>query len=115
MIKKEATFEMGSSGSSNFALAAKLFSNPKNFFVTEMGYFGLGPLYMRPGDMVVVFDGDVTPFLLRQVKLDKHSDESNMGEREKERFSPEEQYELIGECYVHGFMNKRGCGSGMKG
>jgi hypothetical protein len=28
-----------------------------------------------------------------------------MEENTEGRFSPDEQYELIGECYVHGFMD----------
>jgi hypothetical protein len=108
MIKKEATLEMGSLGSSNFTLIAKFVSSQPPLFATEVGYLlwnGTSVLYTRLGDMLVVFDGDATPFLLRQVKPNDPSDHSGIKERDEEHFSPEEQYELIRECYVHEAMD----------
>jgi hypothetical protein len=102
---KETITGFGSSGADNFCLAARLISMNRNFFITESGYFGMGPRYTKLGDVVVVFDGGKTPFMLRQIKSDEHTVDPNMEENTEGRFSPDEQYELIGECYVHGFMD----------
>ncbi|KAF1930402.1 uncharacterized protein M421DRAFT_90947 [Didymella exigua CBS 183.55] len=39
----------------------------RSLFWTEQGYIGLGSRYLQPGDMIAIFDGDTTPFLLRQI------------------------------------------------
>jgi hypothetical protein len=102
---KEAITGFGSSGAENFRSAARFVSTNRNFFITESGYFGMGPRYTKLGDVVVVFDGGKTPFVLRQIKSEEHTVDPNMEENTEGRFSPDEQYELIGECYVHGFMD----------
>ena len=53
------------------------------FFTTSSGKIGLGPAYMKPDDQLVVLQGGLWPFILRT-----HGNE----------------YQLIGECYVHGIM-----------
>jgi hypothetical protein len=58
--------------------------------VTEKGYMGLVPYEAKIGDQIVVLFGGNTPFLLRE------SDEDVHGER---------RWLLVGECYVHGFMD----------
>jgi hypothetical protein len=105
MNSKETITGLGSTGAGYFRNIAGLVSMDRNFFMTESGYFGMGPRYTKPGDVVVVFDGDQTPFVLRQIKSDEHTVDPNMEENTEGRFSPDEQYELIGECYVHGFMD----------
>jgi hypothetical protein len=102
---KETITGFGSSGAENFCFVARIISKDRNFFITESGYFGMGPRYTKLGDMVVVFDGGKTPFVLRQIKSDEHTVDPNMEENTEGRFSPDEQYELVGECYVHGFMD----------
>ncbi|KAH8789885.1 heterokaryon incompatibility protein-domain-containing protein [Hyaloscypha sp. PMI_1271] len=102
---KETITGFGSSGAEIFRSAARFVSTNRNFFITESGYFGMGPRYTKLGDVVVVFDGDQTPFVLRQIKSDEHTVDPNMEENTEARFSPDEQYELVGECYVHGFMD----------
>jgi hypothetical protein len=57
----------------------------RNPFLTSSGYLGLGPSGLKPNDLVVVFLGVETPFVLRA--------------------SGEGQYKLLGEAYVHGIMD----------
>ena len=56
----------------------------KSAFVSGTGYLGLGPEDLRFGDLICIFLGAATPFILRP---------SHMG-----------RYTLIGEAYVHGIM-----------
>ena len=61
------------------------------FFITRKGYLGIGPGTMRVGDEVCVLVGGTVPFVLRpmaQIDDDASSQE----------------YQLLGECYVHGVM-----------
>ena len=60
----------------------------RTFFVTEQGFMGLGPYFLRPGDRMVQLDGGWTPMAVRR-KLAGC-------------------FELIGEAYVPGLM-KGGC------
>ena len=53
--------------------------------MTEKGYMGLGPSEMQNGDLVAVLLGGSVPFVLHVEK--------------------QEQFSLVGESYVHGFMN----------
>ncbi len=54
------------------------------------GYFMLVPELAKPGDLICIFVGAQTPFLVRQVGG------NGMGDQ---------RYELVGECYVHGIMD----------
>jgi hypothetical protein len=56
----------------------------RRFFVTQQGYFGVGPQDMELGDAVCVLFGADMPFILRE---------------------KEDHWSLVGECYVHGIMN----------
>jgi hypothetical protein len=40
----------------------------KRPYITKLGYVGLGPVFARPGDKVVVFMGAAIPFVIRPVK-----------------------------------------------
>ncbi|PMD16651.1 hypothetical protein NA56DRAFT_307360 [Hyaloscypha hepaticicola] len=97
--------ESASSGAGPFSAFARISSILRNFFTTNTGHFGLGPRYTRPGDVVVIFNGDTTPFVLHQIKPDPQLISLNVEEKTNEIFSPDEQYELVGECYVHGLMD----------
>lgn len=55
------------------------------FFITSNGYMGLAPLSTRSGDLICIFLGGRTPFVLRP-------DGKNT-------------YKFIGECYVEGRMH----------
>jgi hypothetical protein len=53
-------------------------------YITSRGYFGLGPPVTSVGDVVCVFLGGRTPFLIRP---------------------QEDTYEIVSESYVHGLMS----------
>ncbi|KAH7068440.1 heterokaryon incompatibility protein-domain-containing protein [Paraphoma chrysanthemicola] len=57
----------------------------KSPFLSKIGYVGMGPTYMRPGDIVTVLCGATIPFVIRPVAGGK--------------------YRLIGECYCDGIMD----------
>jgi hypothetical protein len=63
----------------------------RRHFTTAMGYMGIGPQAMKPGDFVYVISGGCVPYILRL----------------QEKRPPEEGslYVLVGECYVHGIMD----------
>jgi hypothetical protein len=53
-------------------------------FISQTGFVGLSPMHVIPGDVICVFLGGRTPYILRQ------REDSN--------------YDLVGEAYVHGIM-----------
>ncbi|TDZ33045.1 Heterokaryon incompatibility protein 6, OR allele [Colletotrichum spinosum] len=57
----------------------------RRFFVTEKGFFGLGPPSMVVGDRVCILRSGVVPYVLRR--------------RDGGR------WKYVGECYVHGIMD----------
>ena len=57
----------------------------RRMFRTQDGYVGLGPQYLQSGDQVALFEGGKLPFIIRG--------------------NGSEQYELIGDCIVHGAMS----------
>lgn len=57
----------------------------RTFYVTRRGYVGLGPYFLRPGDLVAHFEGGLTPFIIRKVG-------STL-------------YRLVGDTYIHGLMD----------
>ncbi|KAH8667926.1 heterokaryon incompatibility protein [Tricladium varicosporioides] len=57
----------------------------KRPFLSKLGYVGMGPLYMRPKDIIVVFTGSKIPYIARQQE--------------------EKTFRLIGECYCDGIMD----------
>lgn len=61
----------------------------RRFAVTEGGLMCLCPSESHVGDVIVVFHGARTPFLLRK----------DVGDET-------EVYMLVGECWVHGFMDR---------
>lgn len=56
-----------------------------HLFVSDSGYIGLVPDQAKPSDSICFIQGARVPFVVRQ------------GSRYR--------YQLIGECYLHGFMN----------
>ena len=69
--------------------AAKLRrNNGRAIFATEKAYLGVGPPLLRKGDLVCIFIGFCTPFIIRR--------RLQCG------------YALVGECYVHGLMSEEG-------
>ena len=57
----------------------------RRFCSTKNGYLGMIPVMARKGDLVCLFIGALTPFVIRP-KTDGI-------------------YQLIGECYIHSMMN----------
>jgi hypothetical protein len=55
-------------------------------FESEIGYLGLGPTSMQPGDSLCIFGSRNVPLILRP--LEEHGG-----------------YQLVGECYIHGVMH----------
>ncbi|TGO19065.1 hypothetical protein BTUL_0006g01000 [Botrytis tulipae] len=76
-----------------------------NFIITETGHIGIGPLLVKRGDIVAIFDGLRTPIVLRPVLPDQPSRPPVYSSNKEPVFVPDEQWELLEECYLHGFMN----------
>ena len=68
----------------NFLIAENFYSAERSFVETREGYIGLAPQTAQPGDQVCILLGCDKPMLLRPA--------SNF------------QYQVIGECYIHGLM-----------
>ena len=66
----------------------------RRFFTTKMGFLGLTSPGTEEGDIVVIFSGGITPFIVRESK-------SVAGE-----------FTLLGEAYVHDIMYGEAMGSG---
>ncbi|RDW82327.1 hypothetical protein BP6252_03439 [Coleophoma cylindrospora] len=74
----------------------------KTFFVTDCGYYGLGPQNMKAEDEVYVLFGSNVPFVLRpNPNRDFHALSMDSGLFLRDGF----HCYLVGDCYVHGFMN----------
>ncbi|KAI1079009.1 heterokaryon incompatibility protein-domain-containing protein [Whalleya microplaca] len=65
----------------------------RRFAITDSGQFAAVPKRARDGDIVCLFDGGRVPYVLRPC---------NNG-----------YFELVGECYLHGFMHGEGKADGM--
>ena len=59
----------------------------RRLFVTEKGYFGIGPAALKPGDVCYILVGATVPFILRKFGS---------------------KHRLVGECYIQGFMRGEG-------
>lgn len=75
-----------------FQIALQDVGADRRLFVTEKGYVGLGPPTVGVGDAVVLVAGGYAPFALRKHKA--------------------RGWLLVGEAYVHGFMQGEGVGGG---
>ncbi|RSL76654.1 hypothetical protein CEP51_009768 [Fusarium floridanum] len=65
-------------------LAAVMMQAGRKPFLSALGYVGLGPAAMEPGDVIVIFYGAHVPFVLRPKG---------------------QEFQLLGEAYVHGIMD----------
>lgn len=68
-----------------FAGSFEYYGSNRRFFVTEGGYWGLGPAAMQEGDVCAVLFGADVPFVLRPMA--------------------DKKFRLVGESYVYGVMN----------
>jgi hypothetical protein len=64
--------------------ASRHYMRDRVLFMTNSGYLGLGPKFMKPQDRIVIFDGAETPYVLRPYGND---------------------YKVVGPCFVHGWMD----------
>lgn len=62
----------------------------KCIFQTISGYIGFGSRFALPGDVVVIFDGAMTPFLIRK---EKNRHDLHTG-----------RYTIVSDSYLHGWM-----------
>jgi hypothetical protein len=69
----------------------------RKFFITEKGYFGLGPSTTQPGDNVCVLAGGHVPYVVRPRDCDCAA--SILGDE------PVNSLELLGDAYMQGIMN----------
>ncbi|KAL5320359.1 hypothetical protein ACEPPN_011160 [Leptodophora sp. 'Broadleaf-Isolate-01'] len=90
----------------------------RSFFVTEQGYFGLGPPEMQRGDQAVILSGARVPFVLREqgemeltmLAGEEYSISGVEGKMPGKLMCKEDTtikgclYEVLGDCYVHHFM-----------
>ena len=75
------TYTPGSDVSLYLGLVLEL-CHKRSFITTEEGYIGLAPEASKPGDQICVLLGCKKPLVLRP--------------------TPDLQYQVVGECYVHG-------------
>jgi Heterokaryon incompatibility protein (HET) len=68
----------------NYLFSSKSISQNRSLFRMNSGRFGLGPSVTKPDDLVCILFGGKVPYILRP---------------------EEEHYLLIGESYVHGYMD----------
>jgi hypothetical protein len=73
----------------DFSSTVAVTMDGRRFAVTEGGLMCLCPSESQVGDVIVVFHGARTPFLLR---MDVGADRK--------------VYRLVGECWVYGFMDR---------
>lgn len=69
----------------------KNYSGARHFFISEKGYIGLLPDDAEEGDKLILLLGGDPLYIIRPT-------EDSDG-------NPEDDFELIGECYVHGLVD----------
>ena len=65
----------------------------RKIFSTVSGYIGIGDVTLKPGDLVCVFLGGRTAFIVRPV---------------------DQKFKFVGECYLHGIMHGEALEEGLK-
>jgi len=78
-----------------FQDALNSYSVPRTFFSTRGGNIGQAPPNVKPGDIVCLFLGGDTPFILRPIDNDS--------------------FTFVGHCYVRGIMDGEALGLGLPG
>src|ERR1700712_4192295 len=68
----------------HFAKSAWYACHGRKLFYTNVGYLGLGPKFLEPGDVIYILHGGCVPYVLRPAG--RH------------------RYRLVGECYIEGLM-----------
>ncbi|KFY95312.1 hypothetical protein V500_02843 [Pseudogymnoascus sp. VKM F-4518 (FW-2643)] len=93
-MNSELSNETIQSGMRDYSNNLAEISVGRRFCVTKDGYMGLVPPGTEGGDLVCIIAGAPTPYLLRRFK---HSSSKTF---------PMELYQLVGECYIHGRMDR---------
>jgi Heterokaryon incompatibility protein (HET) len=94
-------------------IAIEQATNYRALFITEEGHIGLGPTTTKLGDEICVIPGCSVPLMLRShdVLQDHRQGQSYLGTRLEapsrgvSRRTHHRHHRLIGECYLHGFMD----------
>jgi hypothetical protein len=77
----------------------------RTYIITKSGYIGIGPGFVEAGDAICIFDGASTPFILRKVSGNELVPEELLATGQKDPDQDRERWNIIGDCYLHGFMN----------
>ena len=77
---------------SNYVLAALRVLVPRHLTIVDSKSLALVPAAAAEGDRVVIFSGGETLFVVRDTEVDGRK-----------------CFRLVGECYIHGFMNHVDC------
>lgn len=83
--------------------ACEMSGTGRTFVMTKSGYIGIAPLLTEAGDTIVVFDGDQLAFVLKASTQDTSLPHWSAPSGQAP-FMPNEQWKLVGGCYLHGFM-----------
>lgn len=83
---------------STFLTTALKYTTDRQLYVTDAGFVGLGPIAMKEGDCVMYVRG--TPLLFAMRKRQR------LQEQKQEQEEGADEYEMLGETYLHGFMNE---------
>jgi len=81
---------------SSFGRVAPLSFSGRRFCTTRRGYIGLVPPGTQQGDMVSIFLGTQTPFIIRPSSRFVYASHESISK---------DSYRLIGEAYMHGMMD----------
>jgi hypothetical protein len=81
----------------NESIDAALPCQSKCFFRTEAGLVGLCPFSTRPEDQIIIFYGGSVPYIVRVCTHETST-----------KIAGSETFELIGECYLEGYMEGEG-------
>ncbi|KAK0510036.1 hypothetical protein JMJ35_007430 [Cladonia borealis] len=79
----------------------------RRLYTTSKGYIGLGPMSTQVGDEVWIICDAKTPFVLRPQPENTNAPKSPTPTEEVK------QFRLVGETYLHGFMNGEALQSGL--
>lgn len=106
-VELNATVEEITENSDAFSRYFSVVYPYRRLYTTSKGYIGLGPESTQVGDEVWIICDAKTPFILHpQPENSNVPDDLNQAEGVK-------QFQLVGETYLHGFMNGEALRSGL--
>lgn len=73
-------------------------------FRTKGGRLGLGPQYVRPGDVVWLIAGSRTPYVLKRKTPEQEEEDQEEGKEEGGEGKEMPRFRFLGEAYIHGVM-----------